>query len=64
MIVCLQNCTYVCIINELSLQLYHYTTHPTIIHICRVAQPELVFSSPSYTDINVTIIITEIDATG
>jgi len=30
----------------------------------RVAQPELVFSNPSYTDINVTIIIDEIDATG
>jgi len=30
----------------------------------RVAQPELIFSNPSYIDINVTIIIDEIDATG
>jgi len=29
-----------------------------------IVQPELVFSNPSYTDINVTINITEIDATG
>ena len=30
----------------------------------RVAQPELIFSNPSYTDINVTILNMEIDATG
>ena len=30
----------------------------------RLAQPELIFSNPSYTDINVTILNTEIDATG
>ena len=29
-----------------------------------IAQPELIFSNPSYTDINVTIFNTEIDATG
>ena len=30
----------------------------------RMAQPELIFSNPSYTDINVTILNMEIDATG
>ena len=30
----------------------------------RMAQPELIFSNPSYTDINVTIVNEEIDATG
>ena len=30
----------------------------------RIVQPELVFSNPSYIDINVTIVSTGIDATG
>ena len=30
----------------------------------RMAQPELIFSNPSYTDINVTIVNNEVDATG
>ena len=30
----------------------------------RMAQPELIFSNPSYTDINVTILSVEVDATG
>ena len=29
-----------------------------------IAQPELIFSNPSYTDINVTIFYLEIDAAG
>ena len=29
-----------------------------------IAQPELIFSNPSYIDINVTILNMEIDATG
>ena len=30
----------------------------------RMIQPELIFSNPSYTDINVTIVNEEVDATG
>ena len=36
----------------------------TVAEESRVAQPELIFSNPSYTDINVTILNMEIDATG
>ena len=36
----------------------------TVAEESRMAQPELIFSNPSYTDINVTILNMEDQATG
>ena len=49
---------YIAITVEFTQQAY------TVAEISAVAQPELIFSNPSYTDINITILIMEIDAMG
>ena len=49
---------YIAITVEFTQQSY------TVAEISAIAQPELIFSNPSYTDINITILIMEIDAMG
>ena len=36
----------------------------TVAENSAVAQPELIFSNPSYIDINIAILMMDIDATG
>ena len=69
MIVSIKDCMWVIIITmmckfstaitiSLTQELYIVAENSTIV------QPELMFSNPSYIDTNVTIVTTEINATG